>query len=49
MVISYGVSRVYAQQCTYVLADAQSFREKMRGITTVMRELEIDLEVGRTR
>lgn len=45
----YGVARVHFQQCNYVLTDTQSFRDKMRGIAQVMKELEIDPAVGRTR
>ena len=46
---SYGVSRVHSQQCNYVLSDTQSFRDNLRGITQVMKELEIDPDAGRTR
>jgi meiotic recombination protein REC8, fungi type len=46
---SYGVSRVYSQQCGYVLSDLQNFRDKMKGAETVLRDMEIDLEVGRAR
>lgn len=43
----YGVSRVYSQQCGYVLADTQSFRDKMKGV--VVKELEIDPDAGKVR
>ena len=33
----------------YVLADAQSFRDKMRGIAQIMKELEIDPDIGKMR
>ena len=46
---SYGVSRVYSHQCGYMLNDMHSFRDKMRGIEQVMKELEIDPDVGKTR
>ena len=46
---SYGVSRVYSQQCGYVLADTQSFRDKMKGVAVVMKELEIDPDAGKAR
>ena len=46
---SYGISRVFSQQCNYVLTDLQTFKDKMRGIAQVMKELEIDPEVGRTK
>lgn len=48
-VIRYGVSRVYSQQCGYVLADTQNFRDKMRGVVVVMKEMEIDPEAGMAR
>lgn len=47
--VSFGVSRVYSQQCGYVLADTQSFRDKMKGIVVVMKELEIDPDAGKAR
>ena len=40
---------MYAQQCGYVLADATSLRDKMGGTEHVLREMELDPEVGKTR
>ncbi|OJD35613.1 rad21 rec8 n terminal domain-containing protein [Diplodia corticola] len=46
----YGVTRVYAQQCSYVLADAQSTQNSIRtAFTTTARDIELDPEVGRAR
>ena len=33
----------------YVLADTQSFRDKMRGIEQIMKDLEIDPDIGKMR
>ena len=33
----------------YVLADTQSFRDKMRGIEQIMKEMEIDPDIGKMR
>jgi hypothetical protein len=49
ILLRYGVSRVYSQQCLYVLSDIHSFREKMKGIAQIMKEFELDADVGRTR
>jgi len=46
---SYGVSRVYSQQCGYVLSDLQNFRDKMKGAEAVLKDMKIDLGVGRAR
>ncbi|KAL1648060.1 R8 protein [Diplodia intermedia] len=46
----YGVTRVYSQQCSYVLADAQSTQNNIRtALVTITRNIELDPEVGRTR
>lgn len=46
----YGVSRVYSQQCGYVLADAQSAQHNMRSMLRVVsRPTELDPEAGRAR
>lgn len=37
--VRYGVSRVYAQQCGYVLTDAEAARTGMR---TVFKALKVD-------
>lgn len=46
---SYGVSRVFSQQCAYVLTDMQSLRDKMRGLDIVLKALEIDPNVVITK
>lgn len=48
-VVSFGVSRVFSQQCAYVLTDMQSLRDKMRGISVLLKELETDPDVATTR
>ena len=49
LVLRYGVARVYSQQCGYVLVDAQAVRDKVRGVSSVIRELALDPDVGRAR
>lgn len=34
----YGVTRVYAQQCGYVLHDAETARNNMRTLTKMMHQ-----------
>ncbi|TKA65669.1 hypothetical protein B0A49_04986 [Cryomyces minteri] len=43
----YGVSRVYSQQCGYVLVDAQTAQNSMRALLRVIKTAELDPEVGR--
>ena len=38
----YGVARVYAQQCGYVLTDAETARNSMRAVMKVLRSSKID-------
>lgn len=38
----YGVSKVYAQQCSYVLADAQTAQKNIRALMKVVLNTEID-------
>ncbi|KAK5099290.1 R8 protein [Lithohypha guttulata] len=45
----FGVSRVFAQQCSYMLADTQGLKEKMQGINALLRELQVDPDVVTTR
>ncbi|KAF2098118.1 hypothetical protein NA57DRAFT_76913 [Rhizodiscina lignyota] len=45
----YGVSRVYSQQCGYVLTDAQTAQNHMRALLSVVRTAELDPEAGRAR
>ena len=46
---SYGVSRVYSQQCGYVLTDAQSAQSNMRQLLKSLRTSELDLQAGKAR
>ncbi|OBT90135.1 hypothetical protein VE02_00937 [Pseudogymnoascus sp. 03VT05] len=45
----YGVSRVYNQQCGYVLQDAQTAQNNMRALLKVMKNNAIDLNAGAVR
>ncbi|OCL03975.1 hypothetical protein AOQ84DRAFT_346838 [Glonium stellatum] len=45
----YGVSRVYLQQCGYVLADAQNAHNAMRTMMKIVRNAELDPEAGKAR
>ncbi|KAL2356650.1 Rec8 like protein-domain-containing protein [Cryomyces antarcticus] len=45
----YGVSRVYSQQCGYVLVDAQTAQNNMRALLRVIKTAELDPEAGRAR
>lgn len=45
----YGVARVYSQQCGYVLADAQAVRDKVRGVSMIIKEVALDPEAGRAK
>ncbi|QDS70385.1 hypothetical protein FKW77_009222 [Venturia effusa] len=45
----YGVSRVYDQQCGYVLADAQAAQNTMRTLLRVVRAANLDSTDGRPR
>ncbi|KAK6432449.1 R8 protein [Oleoguttula sp. CCFEE 5521] len=42
----YGVTRVYAQQCGYVLTDAETAKNNMRAMLKVMRTSQLDAEGG---
>ena len=46
---SYGVSRVYSQQCGYVLTDAQTAQSNMRQLLKSLRTSELDLQAGKAR
>ncbi|KAH7075757.1 Rec8 like protein-domain-containing protein [Paraphoma chrysanthemicola] len=45
----YGVSRVYLQQCGYVLSDAQSAHNAMRMMLRTVQNLALDPEAGKAR
>lgn len=40
----YGVTRVYLQQCGYVLTDVEAARNNLRAISRVMKQAELDAE-----
>lgn len=46
---SYGVSRVYQQQCGYVLVDAQTMQSNMRTLLRVVRTADLDTKAPRAR
>jgi meiotic recombination protein REC8 len=46
-VLRYGVSRVYDQQCQYVLKDAQHAQDHMRQMLKVVKNSDLDLEAGK--
>ncbi|KAI9823480.1 MAG: hypothetical protein M1832_002491 [Thelocarpon impressellum] len=45
----YGVSRVYSQQCGYVLLDAQSAQNSIRALLKSARANELDPDAGKAR
>ncbi|TLD06955.1 hypothetical protein PgNI_10721 [Pyricularia grisea] len=45
----YGVSRVYQQQCQYVLGDAEKFQINMRGLLRVLNSGTLDPNAGRAK
>lgn len=45
----YGVSRVYLEQCGYVLSDAENAHNSMRLMLNIMRNSVVDPEAGRAR
>lgn len=45
----YGVSRVYAQQCGYILSDAQTAHSNMRTLIKAVRTAELDPNAGKAR
>jgi len=44
--LRYGVARVYAQQCGYVLTDAETARNNLRAVFKVMRASALDAQGG---
>lgn len=44
--LMYGVARVYAQQCGYVLTDAETARNHLRAVFKVMRAGALDAKEG---
>lgn len=45
----YGVSRVYLQQCGYILSDAQNAYNSMRTVLKVTKNADLDPDAGRAR
>ncbi|KAL8869607.1 MAG: hypothetical protein Q9174_004150 [Haloplaca sp. 1 TL-2023] len=45
----YGVSRVYLQQCGYILSDAQNVQTNMRVFSKMMRTASLDPNAGKAR
>lgn len=45
----YGVSRVFSQQCGYVLSDAQIAQNNMRALLKAVRTSELDPNAGKAR
>ena len=46
---SYGVSRVYSEQCAYVLMDAQSTQSTMKAFLKIVKHAELDPDAGKSR
>lgn len=46
---SYGVACVYAQQCGYILSDAQTAHNNMRVLLEAVRTADIDPNAGKAR
>lgn len=45
----YGVSRVYDQQCAYVLADAQTAQTQIRALLRVTKSNDLDASGAKGR
>ncbi|KAI9670917.1 MAG: hypothetical protein M1817_003802 [Caeruleum heppii] len=45
----YGVSRVYSQQCGYVLTDAQNAQTNIRALLKIVKATELDPDAGKAR
>ena len=46
---SYGVSRVFNQQCGYILSDAQVAQANMRALINAVKTSELDPNAGKAR
>lgn len=49
MPLSYGVSRVFLQQCGYTLSDAQTIQMNMRILSRVLSTASLDPNAGKAR
>ncbi|KAH8597698.1 hypothetical protein B0O99DRAFT_507277 [Bisporella sp. PMI_857] len=47
--LMYGVSRVYDQQCGYVLSDAQAAQHAMRALLKLAKGDDLDINAGKSR
>ena len=47
--LSFGVSRVYGQQCEYMLTDVQNTRNGMHKMLMLVSDLNLDIEIGRNK
>lgn len=45
----FGISRVYSQQCGFVLADAQMAQNNIKALLKVIRTAELDPNAGEAR
>ncbi|KAF7559614.1 hypothetical protein G7046_g4546 [Stylonectria norvegica] len=45
----YGVSRVFAQQCTYVLSDASKTQSDMMTFFRIMKQSDVDPQAGKAK
>lgn len=45
----YGISRVYDQQCSYVLVDAQAAQVSIRGLLKISRTSGLDANAGKAK
>lgn len=45
----YGVTKVYSQQCNYVLADCQTAQNHIRALSTLVKGSELDPKAGKSR
>lgn len=45
----FGVSRVYDQQCHYVLQDAQAMQNAIRALIKISRDNQLDAGAGKAR
>ena len=46
---SYGVSRVFNQQCAYILSDAQTAQSNMARLLNFVKTSELDPDAGKAR
>ncbi|KAL9637319.1 MAG: hypothetical protein Q9204_001923 [Flavoplaca sp. TL-2023a] len=49
LLLSYGVSRVYLQQCGYTLSDAQTIQNNLKMLSRAIRTSSLDPNAGKAR